>query len=148
MSGHVVASSAAPVCRSALGWTTLGVNVCEWSGDLGQLVCPDPLSGPGTVRADSPGGTATATVNPPGGVGVPGTFTFSPPAGWLDVAAYRYSFGDDELTEVAADGDGRASVTWTPAAGGYVTLTVYAVKGDGTVSDYANWYSFEVAGTA
>ncbi|MEU7572125.1 hypothetical protein [Micromonospora sp. NPDC049240] len=269
-------------------WGDLGVNVCEWSGDLGQLVCPDPLTYPGTVRADSPGGTATVTANPPnagpqrltvrsidlagnvsapvvyevfvpsaapqvqtpdgppewnrdvllkltpaagvtgvyeyeitvnngppetrqadedgvgyfsfratdpdgywvtvrsrsangfvseegtwwaifnpwpdvrsdvyqqpadghpvGGAGVPGTFTFSPPAGWSDVTAYRYSFdGDGELTEITADGDGRASVTWTPTVGGYVTLIVYAVKADGTVSDYPNWYSFEVAGTA
>ncbi|MFI6131183.1 hypothetical protein [Micromonospora sp. NPDC051141] len=270
------------------GWGDLGVNVCEWSGDLGQLVCPDPLSYPGTVRADSPGGTATVTLSPNsagpqrltvrsidlagnvstpvvyqvyvpssapqvetpdgppewnkdvllrltpaagltgveeyeitlnndppetrradedgvayfsfrathpngyrvtvrsrsangfvseerswwayfdpwpgvrsdvygqpadgspvGGVGVPGTFTFSPPPGWTDVATYRYAFGDDgEFTDVTADGDGRATVTWTPQTSGWITLTVFAVKADGTFSEYANWYSFEVAGTA
>ncbi|MFG2055316.1 hypothetical protein ACGFI9_14945 [Micromonospora sp. NPDC048930] len=81
-----------------------------------------------------------------GGVGVEGTFTFSPPAGWADVAAYRYSFLDGgDLTEVAAGAGGRATITWTPTTSGYVTLTVYAVRADGTMSDYANWYWFEVA---
>ncbi|MFJ8690984.1 hypothetical protein [Micromonospora wenchangensis] len=83
---------------------------------------------------------------PAGGVGVTGTFTFSPPPGGTDTAAYRYSFGTDaEPTEVAADAAGRATVTWTPDAAGWVTLTVYAVRADGTVYDYPNWYSFQVA---
>jgi hypothetical protein len=266
-------------------WGDLGVNGCEASGDVGQWVCPDPLSYPNTVKADVPGGSATVTLSPTGsgpqrltvrsidlagnisptrvydtfvpwsspevqvengppewgqevllkfvpasgvvgvreyqitldngepetrqaeddgtahfsfvatnpeghrltvrsrsdngfvspettwstyfdpwpgvrsdiyvypedgspvgGVGVEGTFTFSPPPGWTDTAAYRYGFSDDgELTDVAAGADGRATVTWAPETSGWVTLTVYAVRADGTVSDYANWYSFEVA---
>jgi hypothetical protein len=87
--------------------------------------------------------------SPVGGVGVEGTFTFSPPPGWTDTASYRYSFVDGaELTEVAAGDDGRATIKWTPTVSGYVTLTVFAVDADGTWSDYANWYSFQVAGDA
>ncbi|MEU1359066.1 hypothetical protein ABZ356_04400 [Micromonospora zamorensis] len=90
----------------------------------------------------SPDGSAV------GGVGVEGTFTFSPPPGWTDTAAYRYSFDDAEQTEVAADGNGRATIPWTPTASGYVTSTVYPVRADGTVSRDATWYYFEVAATA
>lgn len=87
--------------------------------------------------------------SPVGGVGVEGTFTFSPPPGWTDTAAYRYGFVDgEELTEVAAGPDGRATITWTPTTSGWVTLTVFAVKPDGTWSEYGNWYSFEVAATS
>ncbi|RGC65157.1 hypothetical protein C5N14_29880 [Micromonospora sp. MW-13] len=82
-----------------------------------------------------------------GGVGVPGTFTFSPPPGWTDVAGYRYSFNGGEVAEAPAGGDGRATISWTPTEAGYVTLIVHAVKADGTWSDYPNWYSFEVAAT-
>jgi hypothetical protein len=267
-------------------WSELGVNGCSYSGDYGQLECPDWLSGPGTVRANTPGGTATVELSPlrsgpgqlnvrsidlagnvsatttyemflpssepeitvtsgtpqwdkevvlkitpapgvsgvtdyditvgngdtetrqpdedgtayfsfiatdshgvnvtvrsrsangfvsptsryshyfspepgvasdvydshasgaVGGVGVQGKFTFTPPPGWRGVASYRYTFADDgsPLIDVPAGPDGSAEITWTPSASGQVTLTVYAVKPDGTVSDYANWYSFEVAG--
>ena len=81
---------------------------------------------------------------PVGGVGIQGDFTFSPPPGWTDTTAYQYTF-DGELAEVAAGADGRATISWTPTASGSVTLTVYAVRADGSISEYANWYSFEVA---
>ncbi|MET8279860.1 hypothetical protein [Micromonospora sp. NPDC005174] len=100
--------------------------------------------GPG-VKSDvyySPDGSAV------GGVGVEGSFTFSPPPGWTDTRAYQYSFNGAEPTEVAADANGRATITWTPTESGYVDLTVYAVRVDGTISDYPNWYSFEVATSA
>ncbi|MGC4762805.1 hypothetical protein ACLQ20_08120 [Micromonospora sp. DT46] len=101
-----------------------------------------------------PGVKSDVYVQPPdgspvGGVGVAGTFTFSPPPGWTDTVAYRYSFVDgEELTEIAADANGRATVTWTPTTSGWVLLTVYAVKPDGTLSEYGNWYSFEVAASS
>jgi hypothetical protein len=44
---------------------TLPVPVCSYSGPQGQLICPDPLSVPGVIRADSAGGTATLVSNPP-----------------------------------------------------------------------------------
>nr|BFE77339.1 hypothetical protein GCM10020092_106400 [Actinoplanes digitatis] len=49
---------------------------------------------------------------------------------------------------MAADEDGRATIRWTPTQSGPVTLTVYAVKADGTWGDYPNWYGFQVAGDA
>jgi hypothetical protein len=51
-------------------WTwgnILGVRGCSSSGSEGQLVCPDPLSVPGIVRTDSPGGTASLALSPPSG---------------------------------------------------------------------------------
>jgi hypothetical protein len=96
---------------------------------------------PGVLSAEYP-----SSGQPVGGVGVPGTFAFSPPPGWTEVAAYRYTFDDfASVDEVAADADGRASVLWTPTRSGRTTLTVFALRADGTSSDYANWYAFEVA---
>ncbi|MDR7278607.1 hypothetical protein [Catenuloplanes atrovinosus] len=90
------------------------------------------------------------TVWPPGGgVGVPGTFTFSPPPGWTEVAEYRYSFDwESEPAVVPAGADGRATVTWTPEAEGRYRLMVYAVKADGTWSEYGAFYNFEVPADA
>ncbi|TQM85245.1 hypothetical protein FHX81_7723 [Saccharothrix saharensis] len=83
---------------------------------------------------------------PHGGEGVPGTFTFTPPPGWSDVAAYRYSFDYFEPhTEVAAGPDGTATITWTPPTPGWYSLSVYAVRPDGSVGTYDASYSFGVA---
>jgi hypothetical protein len=41
-----------------------------------------------------------------------------------------------------------AAIDWTPTVAGYVTLVVYAVRADGTVGDWPNHHSFEVAATA
>ncbi|PSL42614.1 hypothetical protein B0I31_1362 [Saccharothrix carnea] len=83
---------------------------------------------------------------PHGGAGVPGTFTFTPPPAWSGVAAYRYSFDWMEpYTDVAAGPDGTATITWTPPAPGWYSLSVYAVRPDGTVSDLDTTYSFSVA---
>ena len=86
---------------------------------------------------------------PTGGVGVEGSFTFSPPPGWYEVKEYRYSFDDwsADPTVVTAGDDGKATVTWTPDTAGYHFVNVSAVKPDGTVSEYSNYYSFQVADT-
>ncbi|MEV6526952.1 hypothetical protein AB0M43_33990 [Longispora sp. NPDC051575] len=82
---------------------------------------------------------------PGGGIGVAGTFTFSRPPGWTTVHEYRYSFnGGPELT-VAAGPDGKATVTWTPTESGGAYLDVFAVRPDGTQSNYGNFYEFMVA---
>ncbi|WP_158849581.1 CBM96 family carbohydrate-binding protein [Saccharothrix deserti] len=84
--------------------------------------------------------------HPHGGVGVPGTFTFTPPPTWSEVAAYRYSFDWFEPhTEVAAGPDGTATITWAPPAPGWYSLSVYAVRPDGSVNTYDATYSFGVA---
>ncbi|MFI1195416.1 hypothetical protein ACH4T9_19460 [Micromonospora sp. NPDC020750] len=83
---------------------------------------------------------------PSGGVGVPGTFVFSPPSNWDEVTEYRYRFsGDSELQTVAAGPDGTATITWTPAASGFESVEVYAVRPDGKQSYYSNSYYFMVA---
>ncbi|GAA0363196.1 hypothetical protein GCM10009530_11040 [Microbispora corallina] len=65
-----------------------------------------------------------------GGIGVPGSFTFSA-NGFSDViAAYRYTF-DGVTTEVAAGADGSAAVTVTPISADQDTLYVQAVDRDG-----------------
>ncbi|WP_144119879.1 hypothetical protein [Catellatospora sichuanensis] len=84
---------------------------------------------------------------PRGGPGVPGTFTFTRPAGpeWVGLKGYEYSFDGGESIFVAAGADGSASITWTPPASGYYNLEVYALRADGTRGDYSGYHSFIVA---
>lgn len=65
-----------------------------------------------------------------GGVGVPGTFTFTPKV--KDVVSYTYTFnnGDPEVT-VPAGADHNASIEWTPTTDGWHDLTVYATTRSG-----------------
>ncbi|GIG58402.1 hypothetical protein Lfu02_27740 [Longispora fulva] len=98
----------------------------------------DPWPG---VRSD----VYQATGEPVGGVGVAGTFTFSRPAGWTAVKEYRYSVNGEAMITVPAGADGRATFTWTPTASGDTYFEVWAVRPDGTVSDYSNSYGFTVA---
>ena len=85
------------------------------------------------------------TREPHGGVGVPGTFTFSPPAGWLEVAAYQYLLpGASDYLMVPAGPDGRAGITFAPEASDWNTIEVFSVRADGTLSDYSGIYSFFV----
>ncbi|GAA2351574.1 hypothetical protein Cme02nite_25080 [Catellatospora methionotrophica] len=55
----------ADVAGFVYGWGVAGVRQCT-AGELGQLVCPDLFTAPGAVRAHTPGGTATVSLNPPG----------------------------------------------------------------------------------
>ncbi|MFU8874899.1 hypothetical protein [Micromonospora sp. SL4-19] len=82
---------------------------------------------------------------PHGGVGVPGTFTFSPPVGWSEVGYYRYSFNGEDFFDAPAGPDGRASVTWTPETSGPVNLDVFVIRPDDTWGDYGTFYQFTVA---
>jgi hypothetical protein len=99
--------------RSANGW----VSDAEWwsiSYDTTPTVASDvyPENGSG------------------GGVGVPGTFTFTPKV--KDVVSYTYTFnnGDPEVT-VPAGADHTASIEWTPATDGWYDLTVHATTRSG-----------------
>lgn len=94
-----------------------------------------------TVRSDIYVGSG----EPVGGVGVVGTFTFSPPAGWTEVGGYQYSFNGADPVFVAAGPDRTATITWAPEASGYTYLEVFALRPDGTLSDYSRTLSFEVA---
>ncbi|MEU1932584.1 hypothetical protein ABZ516_35320 [Streptomyces sp. NPDC019826] len=65
-----------------------------------------------------------------GGIGVPGTFTFTPKV--KDVVSFTYSFnnGDPEVT-VPVGTDHTASIDWSPATDGWHDLTVYATTRSG-----------------
>lgn len=124
-SGHTVTVSS----RSANGWTS---GATTWSHRF--YPWPD-------VRSD----VYTDSGEPTGGVGVPGTFTFSPPAGWTRVSAYRYSVDGGEYVDVPADADGTATITLTPTTSGYHDLDVYAINADGQPGTYSKLFSFNVA---
>ncbi|MCW3840505.1 hypothetical protein ONA70_10400 [Micromonospora yasonensis] len=124
-SGHSVSARS----YSANGWISTEGN---WSFAF------DP--GPG-VTSD----VYLSDGEPHGGVGVPGTFIFSPPVGWSEVGYYRYSFNGEDFFDVPAGPDGRASVTWTPETSGGVGLDVFVIRPDGTWGDYGNFYRFTVA---
>jgi len=115
--------------RSASGWV---------SGEAGWQFRIDPWP---TVRsAEYP-----SSGEPVGGVGVPGTFTFTPSPG-TTVQGYRYAFAwDQELVFVPADAAGLATITWTPTERGFYALEVYAVDADGNTIPYSAYYTFVVA---
>lgn len=128
------------------------------SNEYGHNVIVRSLSANGWVSPETrwdltffpwPGVTADVydVWEPKGGIGVPGTFTFTRPAGaeWVELSGYEYSIDGVDFTFVAAGADGRASVTWTPQASGYYNLEVYAVRADGTRGDYSGFHSFIVA---
>jgi hypothetical protein len=83
--------------------------------------------------------------DPTGGVGVPGTFTFGPPAGWTEVTGYRYSINGGEQIYVVAEADGTASVVWAPTYSDWNYVDVYAVAPDGSTGDYSGSFWFNVA---
>ncbi|WP_371674465.1 hypothetical protein OG985_22535 [Streptomyces sp. NBC_00289] len=64
-----------------------------------------------------------------GGVGVPGSFTFTPKV--KGVVSYTYSFNGDPEVTVAAGADHTASLDWTPQSDGFHDLTVYATTRSG-----------------
>jgi len=82
--------------------------------------------------------------NPHGGIGVTGTFTFTPPPGWLDVTEYFYLAPDAaDFVAVPAGPDGRATITFAPQSSGSQSITVEVLDPSGNPS--FNTYSFVVA---
>ena len=65
-----------------------------------------------------------------GGVGVAGTFTFTPPV--KDVASYSYSFDYGTTQTIVKANHGTAQLSWTPTASGSYDIEVYAILKDGT----------------
>ncbi|MEU4445159.1 hypothetical protein AB0K14_23740 [Actinosynnema sp. NPDC050801] len=123
--GHTVTVNG----RSANGWLS---GAASWTHYF--------FPGPG-VHSD----VYTDSGEPTGGVGVPGTFTFSPPPGWTQVASYSYSVDWGEYVDVPAGPDGTATITFTPDTSDHHDLDVYAIDADGRYSDYSNRFSFNVA---
>lgn len=82
---------------------------------------------------------------PAGGVGVPGTFTFTTYR--HDVIGYSYCISgpeSEQCDEASAGPDGTAEISFTPSTIGYYTISVY-VRGEESNSDPTSYY-FEVAG--
>ncbi|MER6082886.1 hypothetical protein [Streptomyces sp. NPDC001833] len=76
-----------------------------------------------------------------GGVGVPGTFTFTPKV--KGVVSYTYTFDTEPEVTVAAGADGTASIDWAPHSAGSYGLQVHATTRSGIeLATYA--YSFTV----
>ena len=63
-----------------------------------------------------------------GGVGVPGTFTFTTTA--KGIASYTYTFGGTPVT-IKAHGDKPVTISWTPDASGFYDLNVFMTTKDG-----------------
>jgi len=74
-----------------------------------------------------------------GGIGVPGDFQFV--AGNPGVVEFEYVIDSGEPATVAADGDGRATVTFTPTSS-YHSMTVRGRTADDMLSDPTNYYFY------
>lgn len=99
-----------------------------------------------TVRPDRPP-TVTSEDYPPtgghGGVGVPGTFTFTSNA-VDDIVSFRYGESRDVVTVVAADRvGGEATITYTPTSSGSDVLWVQSLDRAGNPGPWAE-YRFDV----
>ncbi|MFD9395956.1 hypothetical protein ACFWBB_36015 [Streptomyces sp. NPDC060000] len=98
--------------KSADGWVS---DAGRWSStyDTTPTVVSDvyPENGPG------------------GGVGVPGSFTFTSKV--KDVVSYTYSLNGDPEVTIAAGDDHSASIGWTPASDGSYDLQVYGTTSSG-----------------
>jgi hypothetical protein len=111
------------------GWMTLAV----WSVSRDGTES-DPATWYFTVRDLLPAiyGDPYNSSYHAGGPGQPGEFRFSSEV--ADTTEFRYRFDGGAEQGVGADGNGYASVTWTPDQGGTHTLTVRSLTADGTVS--------------
>ncbi|MDG4820727.1 hypothetical protein O7635_02535 [Asanoa sp. WMMD1127] len=116
---------------SVRGRTAAGTHTAQT--DYPFLVGTAPLVSSNTYR---PSGAT-------GGVGVPGEFTFV--QGCPGVVEFEYSDNDVEPTIVPADGQGRATITYTPETSSSHTMRVRGRTTDGVWSDLTEYY-FYVAG--
>jgi hypothetical protein len=73
-----------------------------------------------------------------GGLGVPGTFTFTPKV--AHIVSYTYSFNYGTPVTVKAGLGHAATVTWTPDHSGFTDLEVYATTKDGLQLEPYDYY--------
>lgn len=76
-----------------------------------------------------------------GGIGVRGTFTFTP--GYAGIVSYTYAFDNGLTQNIAANANGKATVHWTPTTSGAHSVEVTSTDNTGLVSDQAR-YTFDV----
>ncbi|MFD6635563.1 hypothetical protein ACFWDN_07070 [Micromonospora chalcea] len=94
---------------------------------------------PYVVSAQYPDGTWS------GGAGVPGTFEFS--GGTPGIVSFTWQIDDGPSTDVPADSQGKASITYTPTQNYQTyTLSVTGHKADGTDTDVTRYYIYVANG--
>jgi hypothetical protein len=113
--------------RSANGWVSPPGSWLWWY-----------LTAPGVTSDVYIGG------EPSGGVGVPGTFTFTAPRAWFRTTKFWYTFDGFENFEVPVGPDGTATITWTPTESGPQFIQVTAVDEWNNGQGYAE-HQFVVA---
>jgi hypothetical protein len=101
------------------------------------------------VRTNTPGPTVSSDVyghspEPAGGVGVPGTFSFTTGAGLFEVEGFMLVLNGGPETFVWADPDGFGQTELAPDRSGTNTLIVRSRYYDGTIS-LPTTFTFEVA---
>ncbi|MFI6325587.1 hypothetical protein ACIBG8_49300 [Nonomuraea sp. NPDC050556] len=114
-----------------------GIDVSEWTEWQKFTVdATRPESAPDIVSTDYPEEQFS------GGVGVQGTFTFTP-HGVTDVVGYAYGFGGSPSSDVlTANSDGSLTFTFTPDRSGPFTLSVVSVDRAGHWSPQRDYMFF------
>ncbi|WP_144119849.1 hypothetical protein [Catellatospora sichuanensis] len=134
-----------PFTATRAGYNTLDVSSRTADGftseESGVAFYPASIA-PGVESAVYPNGIRG------GGIGMPGTFVFTPAV--PEVVEYVYRFDDGPEQVIAAAPDGTASVEWTPRVynstyGGWYSLLVQSRSADGLLSDPA-YHSIAVNG--
>ncbi|MFI6267689.1 hypothetical protein [Micromonospora zamorensis] len=123
------------------GTNTLHVQSLTAGGELSPVTDYDFTVGdaPYVVSAQYPDGTWS------GGGGVPGTFEFS--GGTAGIVSFSWQIDDGPSTDVPADSNGKASITYTPAQDFEThTMSVTGHKADGTVTDTTRYSVYVLNG--
>ncbi|MET7706036.1 hypothetical protein [Micromonospora sp. NPDC005413] len=123
------------------GTNTLHVQSLTAGGELSPVTDYDFTVGnaPYVVSAQYPDGTWS------GGGGVPGTFEFS--GDTAGIVSFSWQIDDGPSTDVPADSNGKASITYTPAQNFEThTLSVTGHKADGTDTDATRYYIYVSSG--
>jgi hypothetical protein len=143
-----------PADRAGKASATIDVSSQPYAITATSLSSNGFQSSPGYASLDvNPQPTISSDVyqnsgQPTGGVGVPGTFTFSPPYDGHQVTSYRYQFSSGVPRTVAADPNSQtATVQFTPTSAGTQTLTVQSINGDAPGGSCQASYTFVVAST-
>jgi hypothetical protein len=123
------------------GTNTLHVQSLTAGGELSPVTDYEFTVGtaPYVVSAQYPNSTWS------GGGGVPGTFEFS--GGTPGIVSFSWQIDDGPSTDVPADSNGKASITYTPAQNFEShTLSVTGHKADGTDTDTTRYYIYVSGG--
>jgi hypothetical protein len=119
------------------GTNTLHVQSLTAGGELSPVTDYDFTVGnaPYVVSAQYPDSTWS------GGAGVPGTFEFS--GGTAGIVSFAWQIDDGPSTDVPADSNGKASITYTPP-NNFESHTLYVTghKADGTDTDATRYYIY------